>query len=68
MKFWKSFKNLFSAKKNIAIIVCAGLILGLLFVIGGNSVVKYTSTDNYCMSCHVHPHAEQSWKLSTSPE
>ncbi len=64
MKFWKSFKNLFSAKKNIAIIVCTGLILGLLFVIGGNSVVKYTSTDNYCMSCHVHPHAEQSWKLS----
>ncbi len=26
--------------------------------------MKLTSADNYCMSCHIHPHAEQSWKLS----
>jgi formylglycine-generating enzyme required for sulfatase activity len=30
----------------------------------GNKAVHYTSTDEYCASCHVHPHAEQSWKLS----
>ncbi len=64
MKFLKLMKTLFSARKSVAIFIFSGLVFGLLFVIGGNSVVKYTSTDEYCMSCHVHPHAEQSWKLS----
>ncbi len=27
--------------------------------------MDYTSTDEFCMSCHVHPHAEEAWKLST---
>jgi len=27
--------------------------------------MKTTSTDRFCMICHVHPHADQSWKLST---
>ena len=27
--------------------------------------MNYTSTDKYCTSCHIHPHADQSWKLST---
>jgi len=47
----------------------------LLFITGGLSVilflllfkktVNYTSTDEFCNSCHVHPHAEASWRLST---
>jgi formylglycine-generating enzyme len=28
-------------------------------------VYDYTSTDEFCMSCHVHPHAEDAWKLSS---
>lgn len=39
----------------------AGIILTALSV----KLVKYTSTDNYCASCHVHDHATASWKLST---
>ena len=46
----------------------------LLFIIGGltailflglfNKTIHYTSTNKFCASCHVHPHAEASWKLS----
>jgi len=27
--------------------------------------MDYTSTDEFCMSCHVHPHAEDNWRLSS---
>jgi len=40
------------------------LIAGVAFIVLGKKLVHYTSTDEYCASCHVHPHAEQSWKLS----
>jgi len=30
----------------------------------GGTVVDYTSTNEYCFSCHVHDHAEESWRLS----
>jgi formylglycine-generating enzyme required for sulfatase activity/nitrate/TMAO reductase-like tetraheme cytochrome c subunit len=31
----------------------------------GKKVVTFTSSDKYCMSCHIHPSSDQSWKLST---
>ena len=64
MKFWNSVKTFFAGKRAFSIVAISGLALGLAVMIGGNRVVKYTSSDDYCMSCHVHPHAEQSWKLS----
>jgi formylglycine-generating enzyme required for sulfatase activity/nitrate/TMAO reductase-like tetraheme cytochrome c subunit len=30
----------------------------------GNKAVKYTSTDKFCESCHVHPHSTTSWEMS----
>ena len=30
-----------------------------------NKVIKLTSTDKYCMSCHIHTTADMNWKLST---
>lgn len=46
----------------------------LLFIVGGlsailllaifNKTIHYTSTDEFCASCHVHPHADASFKLS----
>ena len=42
-----------------------GIVACMAFLVAGNKFVKYTSTDKYCMSCHVHPVPEQTWKLST---
>ena len=46
----------------------------LLFLTGGlsvfiliiffNRIIHYTSTDRFCAACHIHPHAEATWKLS----
>ncbi len=46
----------------------------LIFAIGGlttillvglfNKTIHYTSSNEFCASCHVHPHAESTWKLS----
>ena len=42
----------------------SGLGLGVVIVITLYQVSVYTSTDQYCMSCHVHPQADESWKQS----
>jgi len=52
-------------KKSFVWIFFAGVIACIILIILGDKAISYTSTDEYCMSCHVHPHAEQSWKLST---
>jgi formylglycine-generating enzyme len=46
-------------------VVLFGFVLGLVFIILSSKAIKYTSTDEFCMSCHVHPHAEDAWKLSS---
>ena len=30
-----------------------------------NQGINYTSTDEFCESCHMHPHATKNWRLST---
>lgn len=42
-----------------------GIIVCIIFLKAGKAVVSYTSSDKYCVSCHIHPQADQSWKLST---
>jgi sulfatase modifying factor 1 len=42
-----------------------GIIICLVVLASGQKVITYTSSDKYCMSCHVHPVQEQNWKLST---
>jgi sulfatase modifying factor 1 len=42
-----------------------GIIACVVFLTAGEKVISYTSSDKYCMSCHVHPTQEQNWKLST---
>ncbi len=46
------------------IIFLAGLTTMLLLLYPFNRAVNYTSTNEYCFSCHVHDHAEASWRLS----
>jgi sulfatase modifying factor 1 len=42
-----------------------GILVCLIFLLGGKKAMKMTSADSYCISCHIHPDADQSWKLST---
>lgn len=37
----------------------------IVILAAAQKAIKYTSTDKYCMSCHVHPTEEMKWKLST---
>jgi sulfatase modifying factor 1 len=46
-------------------IFIAGLVACFLFIFGTKKAMNYTSTDEYCQSCHIHPHSEASWKEST---
>jgi formylglycine-generating enzyme required for sulfatase activity/nitrate/TMAO reductase-like tetraheme cytochrome c subunit len=42
-----------------------GMLIAFLLIFLGNKAVVKTSTDEYCNSCHVHPHSTQTWKRST---
>lgn len=46
------------------IVLILGLALGIVFMFSAQKMIKHTSTDEYCQSCHIHPHAAQSWKQS----
>ncbi|MDG5800884.1 SUMF1/EgtB/PvdO family nonheme iron enzyme [Marinilabiliaceae bacterium ANBcel2] len=46
------------------ILFIAGTATALLIVYPYNKAVEYTSTNEFCFSCHSHDHAEESWRLS----
>ncbi len=45
-------------------ILCLGLLGGMGVMLAVYNTSVYLSTDASCMICHVHPHVEDSWKLS----
>ncbi|MDL2305132.1 SUMF1/EgtB/PvdO family nonheme iron enzyme [Bacteroides sp. OttesenSCG-928-D19] len=47
------------------LIICIGVVLGVLIALPFNYIYIKSSQDESCMVCHVHPHAEDSWRLST---
>lgn len=47
------------------LILITGIIIGVVLVAALYQTSVYFSTNESCMMCHVHPHAEESWKLST---
>ena len=55
LKKWKKRRLLF----------ITGLLSGLLLMFFFDRVVSYTSTDEYCMSCHIHPEADHTWEMSS---
>jgi len=55
-------KRLFKLLRNKLLI---GIVVGAACALGGREAVEYTSRDSFCELCHVHPHATESWKLST---
>ncbi len=46
-------------KKNLFILAFT---LGILFVFLSKAGIEYTSSDQFCDACHVHPHSTISWK------
>jgi formylglycine-generating enzyme len=46
-------------------LIFLGICISIPLFYTGNKLLKMTSTDEYCMSCHIHPTADQSWKMST---
>ena len=54
-----------SSKKHLWLIFFVGGILGVVVMLFGNKAMHYAGTDEYCESCHVHPHAIDSWKKSS---
>jgi sulfatase modifying factor 1 len=45
-----------------------GLIVGVLLILGGGKALQITSTNDYCISCHIHPMADATWKKSVHYE
>jgi sulfatase modifying factor 1 len=41
-----------------------GIIAGAILILGGSKALHITSTNDYCISCHIHPLADASWKKS----
>lgn len=41
-----------------------GVLIGVVLLLGFNKVVEVTSTDDFCNSCHFHPHSTETWELS----
>ncbi len=50
-------------RKHYLLFIAGGLTI-ILFLLLFNKTIHYTSSNEFCNSCHVHPHAETSWKLS----
>jgi len=42
-----------------------GMVVAALLIFLSNKAIRITSTDDFCASCHIHPHSTQTWKLST---
>jgi sulfatase modifying factor 1 len=45
-----------------------GLIVGAVLILVSNKALVSTSTNKYCISCHIHPSADDSWKRSVHYE
>jgi cytochrome c nitrite reductase small subunit len=54
-----------SVKVSGKLLLMIGIVTGFLLFFAGKKASDYTSTDEFCQKCHVHPHSEASWKLST---
>src|SRR5690554_4607445 len=52
-------------RKNLLLVLFIGFVVGLLVTIYTNKLLEYTSTNESCNMCHVHPHVFDSWRLST---
>ena len=52
-------------RQRLKLILFFSFTFGIVATIFVNHAIEYTSTDQFCASCHVHPHVFASWKLSS---
>ena len=57
--------NTRNKKKILLLFLIGGIILGAGCMIAASRIIVKTSTDEYCQKCHIHPNADESWKLSS---
>jgi len=50
--------------KKILLWFAGGVIAGGFLILGGGKIIDATSTNEYCVSCHIHPMADAAWKRS----
>lgn len=50
--------------KKVLLWFVPGLVVGVLLVLGGGKAIDATSSNEFCMSCHIHPQADAAWKKS----
>jgi formylglycine-generating enzyme len=50
--------------KKVLLWFVPGMIVGVLLILGGGKAIDATSSNEYCMSCHIHPQADAAWKKS----
>ena len=48
--------------------VFSGIDCWCIIILGGGKALHMTSTNKYCISCHIHPMADASWKKSVHYE
>lgn len=53
-----------SIKRKYYLLFVAGGVTAIILLALSNKTIEYTSTNEFCAACHVHPHAESTWKLS----
>jgi len=53
-----------SRRRRVVAVVCVAAAVGMLAMTGVNYAWVNSSKDESCMACHVHPHAEDSWRQS----
>lgn len=51
-------------KKTLVILFLVGLLVGVMAMLALNKTMHATSTNDYCMSCHIHTDADKAWKQS----
>ncbi len=45
-----------------------GLVVGCLLILGAGKAIHATSTNKFCVSCHIHPVSDAAWKRSVHYE
>lgn len=50
--------------KRFLIIFLPGIFAGILLMLAGGKALESTSSNDYCISCHIHPYADAAWKKS----